>query len=130
MAVGDSAEEILASALLGDADEHSRGRYDQLGSRYDDVYAALLPLMERNTPTVAMAYEFWDGWIDSRNHDWQYYAGIGRDDWPHLAAEIAQALRGGTEIRNPVLIEHFGPRQPTTLRQRLRGRLGRGGLAP
>lgn len=78
----DDPEDILASALLADADAHEGNRFEDIGERYDDVLAGLLPLKDRWTLHVSVALEFWDGWVDARNHDWQYYPGIARDDWP------------------------------------------------
>jgi len=61
----------LNGYLLADADAHEGGRFDDVAERYDDVLAELLPLKDRWTPQVSIAFEFWDGWADARNHDWQ-----------------------------------------------------------
>lgn len=105
----DGAEDTLAVALLADADAHERERFGDVGERYDDVLAGLLPLKDRWTPRVSVALQFWDGWIDARNHDWRYYPGIARDDWPRLARDIARSLREGVEPTDPNLMAHFGP---------------------
>lgn len=103
-------EDSLAGALLADADAHARNRFDDIGERYDDVLTELLPFKDRWTPRVSLAFRFWDGWVDARNHDWQYYRGIARDDWPRLARVIARSLQEGVELTDPELMAHFGPR--------------------
>jgi hypothetical protein len=120
-----SAEDIVAGALRRDVAAHVTGHYEEIGWRYDDVYAEILPLMERQAPTMALAFQFWDGWIDARNHDWQYCEGIGREYWPHLAERVATALEARTEIDDPTLLAHFavGPRR--SLRELVRDRLRR-----
>ena len=104
-----SASPIIADALTNDAKAHVAGRFDEIGLQYDDVCAETLPSSRPATRTVAIALAFWDGWIDSRNHDWQYYPGIEHQDWPPLANEIAAALRSGDEITNPTLLRLFTP---------------------
>ena len=121
-------EDILASALLADADAHEGGRFDDIAERYDDVLAELLPLKDRWTPQVSIAFEFWDGWADARNHDWHYYPGIARDDWPRLARDIARSLREGVEPADPIVLQHFRPRPRRSWRTRFREWL-RGGTS-
>lgn len=57
---------------------------------------------------IFIALQFWDGWIDASNHDWQYYEPIMAADWPMMAREIAMALRADREITNPVVLDRFG----------------------
>jgi hypothetical protein len=54
-----------------------------------------------------IALSFWDGWIDARNHEWQYYPGIEESDWPKLAKEIVKALAKDQEITQPTVLAHF-----------------------
>ena len=109
----------MALALRQDADAHTAGRYDEIATRYDDVYGEVLALSEW-TPRLGIAFEFWDCWNDARNHDWRYYEGIGRDDWPKMAQEIAAALESGDEI-DATVVDRFGPQPRRSLRQRLSG---------
>jgi hypothetical protein len=111
-----SVEEIVAAALLRDAEAHAAGRFNVIGDSYDDVYGQILPLIEEPVTTVQLAFNFWDGWVDASNHEWQYYDGISREDWPRMAREIALALQAGKEITNPMLLERFGPRPRRSLR--------------
>jgi hypothetical protein len=116
---GPSAEAIVAAALLRECELHASGRFDEIGEAWDDVYGEILPLMDRPTPTVALAFNFWDGWVDACNHDWHNYPGIERQDWPVFARELADALTHGTEVEDPTLLRHFRPRQRRSLRARV-----------
>lgn len=112
-----SVEEIVAAALLNESKLHAEERFSELGDRYDDVHGEILPLMEEPNVTVGLAFNFWDCWVDAANHDWRYHEGIGRDDWPKLATEIAGALRQGVEVTDPVLVERFSPRPRRSFRR-------------
>lgn len=75
-AMATEADVILADALLADAEAHSAGRDGEIGERYDDVYAELLPLdglSERPVRTRAC------GRTDSRSHS-ECRLGGGRAD--------------------------------------------------
>jgi hypothetical protein len=113
-----SARSLIAESLRRDAEAQLAGRFDEVGLRCDDVEAAILS--ERPvTPAVALAFEFWYGWIDSRNHDWRFYPGIERDDWPRCAEEIAAALTSGDEITNPTILLLFTPQPQRSFRELL-----------
>lgn len=94
------AAEILAKALVADAELHEANRYHEIGERYDDVYGELLPLDGASEAPVRVALEFWDGWIDARNHDWLYYEGIGEHDWPRYARVVSDCLRSNRVPRS------------------------------
>jgi hypothetical protein len=106
-AMATEAADILADALLVDAEAHEAGRYGEIGERYDDVYAELLPLDGLSERPVRMALDFWDGWIDARNHDWLYYDGIEEHDWPRHARFVSACLRSGRIPDDPTLKKHF-----------------------
>ncbi len=112
------AAEILANALVADADAHEAKRYGEIGERYDDVYAQLLPLDGLSARSVRIAFDFWDGWIDARNHDWLYYDGIEQGDWPRHARFVAECLRSGRVPDDPTLQRHFDrpPNAPLLVR--------------
>jgi hypothetical protein len=109
--MGDAteADKIMAAALLDDARAHEAGSYAQIASRYDDIYAEILPLEDRITRRVAIALNFWDGWCDASNHEWRYHPGIGGRDWPVLARHIAENLNHGEEATDPRVLQHFSP---------------------
>lgn len=124
-AAGVSAGSIIADALRRDAEVHAAGRFDEIGRAYDDVLAATYSASQPATSPVVIALEFWGGWIDSRNHDWQFYPGIVRDDWPVRAAEIAAALESGDEISDPTLLRLFTPQPRRSIREWFRDLFGR-----
>jgi hypothetical protein len=101
------AASIVASALRQDASAHEAGHFETIANRYDDVYAEVLALCTDYSAPVATAFTFWDWWADARNHAWQYYDGIVRDDWPRLAHHVADAVEAGTPITDPALVRHF-----------------------
>ncbi len=101
--VVDSVEKALQDA----AEAHSAGRYESLAAIHESVDAHSLPSGTLAAENVAIALNFLDGWVDASNHEWQYYEGIGVDDWPNLARVIAGSLRQGREIVAPVVLRHF-----------------------
>jgi hypothetical protein len=112
------AAEILADALVADAELHEANRYHEIGERYDDVYAELLPLDGPSEAPVRVALAFWDGWIDARNHDWAYYEGIGEHDWPRYARVVSDCIRSSRVPDDPTLRKHFcrPPKPPMRVR--------------
>ena len=101
------AARIVASALRQDAIAQEAGNPEVIANRYDDVYAEVLPLCNGLPNLVARGFTFWDWWADARNHDWKYYDGIARDDWPRLARHVAEAVESAVPIADPVLVRHF-----------------------
>jgi hypothetical protein len=115
----NEADEILAEALIADATAHEAGRFDNLASQYDEVLCELLPIQNLGERRFAIAFNFWNGWCDASNHDWQYYPGITRDDWPRLARHIAERLRTGKAATVQIVIEKFAPENLRSIRVRL-----------
>lgn len=103
------AAAVLAAALRQDAAAHEAGTFAAIAERYDDVLAQVLPLCETLPDGVSQGFTFWDGWADARNHEWMYYEGIGRDDWPGLARLVADAVESDVGFTDPRLLRHFGP---------------------
>jgi hypothetical protein len=98
---------LLAEALEQDALGHEAGHFAEIATQYDLVYGRLLPVHDPFPRDISIAMAFWDSWADASRHDWQYYDGINRDDWPRLARQIAAALRDGTPITERRILEHF-----------------------
>ncbi len=113
------ANELVAAALLRDVEVQAAGDLDHIGESYDDVYGQVLPLADKPSQTLSLAFQFWDCWVDSANHDWQYYDNLSSNDWPRMAREIAAALNRGVEVTDPALVERFGPQQRRSLRERV-----------
>jgi hypothetical protein len=115
---------ILAAALRRDAILHESGQFDAIGEGYDDAEGELLPLEERRERDVGIAFSFWDGWIDARNHDWQCYDGIAQNDWPILARAIAASLEEPSSINDSRVLKHFARETQQSFWSRLKGWLG------
>jgi hypothetical protein len=102
-------DEILAAALLEDAIADESGEYGRVANRYDDIYGELLPIQDLGVRRFAIAFHFWDGWCDARNHEWRYYPGLTAADWPRLARHIAENLRRGEDATDTMVLENFSP---------------------
>lgn len=115
---------FLAAALEREAERHEDGLFHEIGTEYDPVLLETLPFEDRASPGFHFAYRFWDGWVAASNHEWLYYDGVGRDDWPRLAREVVASLRQGVEPSSPVLWQYFEPQPPGLLKRlwlRVRG---------
>lgn len=97
--------ESAAAGLLRCAVAHEAGDFRAIEREFDSFEASLTQDASAIADDVLLAFGFWDAWTDSSNHDWQYHDPIRKDDWPHLAREIAQSLRSGAPLTNPVLAE-------------------------
>jgi hypothetical protein len=100
--------ESAATGLLRCADAHEAGDFSEIEREFDVFEASLTQDASAIPNDVLLAFGFWDAWTDSSNHDWRYHEPIQRDDWPRLAREIADTLRSGVPIANPVLLDAFG----------------------
>jgi len=117
------AAEIFATALENDANDQDEGRYENIGMKWDDIYAQILPIEEDiNVPIYNMAFRFWDDWCDTSNHEWQYHEPITKKQWPQFARELAQCLRTGRMPTNLIIIEKFTPKPKIGLWQRIKQR--------
>ncbi|HEB54832.1 MAG TPA: hypothetical protein ENI98_00725 [Gammaproteobacteria bacterium] len=116
----NEAAEILAKALEEDAIAQESGNIDDIGLRWDDVYAEILPLQDVSEPIFAMAMQFWDGWVDASNHEWQYHKPVKKEQWPIFARELADCLRSGTMPANQMLIDVFSPGRRTIISKRIK----------
>ncbi len=109
----------MIEGLLNDATAHEAGRYKDIGAQFE-AFERLLTEADGNTNNqISLAYDFWDGWVDTRNHDWRYYEPITEADWPRLARHIVQALQEDRPVTELMLLNYFQrmPRPP--LKERL-----------
>ena len=108
----DKLRERLASHLEMAAEAQEAGNLPAIETGFD-VLDEVLPRGEGpEYDKLHIAFHFWDGWIDARNHDWQYYKGIGEQDWPQLARLIASDLRADREPQEKRILQHFDLREP------------------
>jgi hypothetical protein len=97
--------ESAVDGLLRCADAHEAGDFRAIEREFDAFEASLTQDASAIAHDVLLAFGFWDAWTDSSNHDWKYHEPIRRDDWPHLAREIAESLRRRAPIVNPALAQ-------------------------
>ncbi len=108
------AKQFLIENLTRDAAAHESGRYRDIGSGFDELDANLPRDGGPEFEQFFIALAFWDGWIDARNHDWQYYEEIGEAEWAALARKIVASLASGQELTEPAVLRRFDfrSRQP------------------
>ncbi len=97
----------LAKALEAAASAHDAGDLQAIEGNYDEMDGNLPRNSEARYTKLHIALNFWDGWIDGRNHGWHYYEGIGRKDWSDLARQVAKALREDQEITEERVLRYF-----------------------
>ena len=105
------AKRVFVDGLTRDAIAHESGRFRNVGEGFDNLDCKLPRNQGAEFDKFFIALNFWDGWIDARNHDWKYYQGIRQADWPRLARSIASDLSRDKEISDPLVLEHFDFRQ-------------------
>lgn len=103
----NEARQTLIAELTRDAEAHEADRYLDIGAEFERVDAELPRGQGSEFDKFFIAFHFWDGWIDARNHNWQYYEGIEERDWPRLARTIVEALESDQEITDPLVLKHF-----------------------
>ena len=104
----EEAKQEMINALLQAAAAHEAGRLALIEIPSYDLLDFGLPRdAGPEFDKLLGALEFWGGWIDSRNHDWQYYDGIGAKDWPRLARTIVADLDADKEITDEVVLATF-----------------------
>jgi hypothetical protein len=101
------AKQLFVDCLTRDATAHETGRFADVGDGFDNLDGQLPRNHNAEFDKLFIALNFWDGWIDARNHDWRYYKGIGQADWPRLARSIASNLSQDREITDPLVLAHF-----------------------
>lgn len=122
----DEAGQTLIAELNRDAEAHEAGRNQDIGAAFERVDGELPRGQGPEFDKLFIAFNFWEGWIDARNHNWQYYEGIKERDWPRLARTIINSLKADEEITDPLVLKHFDFRkQPGGVIQRLLDRITR-----
>ncbi len=115
------ATEILARALEADIETQELGNHLEIGEKWDDVYAELLPIEEEiNNPIYSLAFRFWDDWGDASNHNWLYHEPVTKEQWPVYAREIVSSLRACKLPESATIIEIFLPKPKAGLIQKLK----------
>lgn len=115
------AAKILATSLEEDIKTQELRSPLEIGEKWDDVYAQLLPIEDEiENPVYSLAFQFWDDWGDASNHDWLYHEPITKEQWPIYAREIASNLRVGKLPESIAIIEMFSPKPKVGFIQKLK----------
>jgi hypothetical protein len=96
-----TARNCLMAELHKDAAAHERGRYDEIGRRFDAVEREMPRGAAAQLGRLRVALAFWDGWIDARDRDWRPGGNIAKAEWPMLARRIASDLSEDHDISEP-----------------------------
>src|SRR6266513_1530826 len=96
-----AARELLVGYLIADATAHEKGRFDEIGRRFDSFEHQFPAGDEPGLAELRLALTFWDAWIDARNHGWQTTAGIQPAEWPVLSRAIATDLAAERPVSDP-----------------------------
>jgi hypothetical protein len=103
----DEAKHYLIEHLSRDVALHAAGDYWHVGDNFDDFDTNLPRNDDPKFKKLHIALNFWDGWQDARNHDWHFYKGISKNDWPRLAEIIIQNVKEEKKITDQIILEHF-----------------------
>lgn len=109
--LADTARQLFVEVLRRDADLHEQGELAMIGEGFEEIDGSWP--RGRNSHQLGLAWNFYDSWIDERNHGFVgHYEAITKDEWPRYARYIADRLEAGQEIADPVLLAEFdyGPR--------------------
>lgn len=101
------AKHYLIEHLSRDVVLHVAGDYGHVGDNFNDFDANLPRNGDPKFKKLYIALNFWDGWLDARNHDWHFYKGISQNDWPKLAKMIIQNIEEEKEITSEIILAHF-----------------------
>jgi hypothetical protein len=103
----EALRQRFIACLEGAARAHEIGDLPAISMGYDHLDAELPRNAGPDFDKLHVALEFWDGWIDARNHEWLYYPGVAAGDWPRLARAIADDLKQDRDITDKRVLERF-----------------------
>src|SRR5262249_15761966 len=107
----DEARETMASALDRAIKAHESQRLGAIEYGYEAIDAALAGNFDPRFQKLHIALQFWVSWLDSRNHQWQYYEPLTEQDWPVYARQIVLALREDRDIPSELILAVWPPRE-------------------
>ena len=90
----DGVREFLLENLMKDIKAQEKGRYLEIGEARSNLpnWGECETENEQEGERLGIAIEFWGRWTDAKNHDWAYYPGVEREDWPIIARQICQGI--------------------------------------
>ena len=105
-----SVKERMQSVLLRDAALHETGQLSAIGADFDELDTLTRSAQE----DVIVAWNFWEAWIDDRNHNFVgFYHGLEQEHWPRYARYIADCLAHDAPITDPLIVRYFGLQTPS-----------------
>lgn len=113
----EKARDYLVAALRRGAEAQEQEQLNRVGSAFDEFDSNLPRGAGSEFDKLHVALNFWDGWIDARNHDWQHHGPIRQRDWPRLARSTAAQVEAGEEVTEAMVLKKFdlgGNRKGTT----------------
>lgn len=103
----DQAREHMIRGISSAAIAHESDNLSSIDHGYEEIDAVLPRVSDERFDKLHIVLNFWDGWIDSRNHNWMNYTGIGKDDWPRLARILISDLEHDKEVSETSVLKHF-----------------------
>ena len=95
--------------LERDIEAHESGRIWDIGASEVDMPEWYLIEDEDARRPLSLAFDFWDSWIDDRNHGWCIYEPMTREQWPLIARHIVRGLREGWSWQQLMDNAYFNP---------------------
>jgi hypothetical protein len=81
----DQARDFIISAFPRLIEAHKGRNFKEIHEGFD-VFDRNLPRVKgQGWENFGIALNYWDTWIDAKNHNWQYYKPLTDNDWPNLA---------------------------------------------
>ena len=112
------AKTFIVERLRRDALLHEQRQFQKLGEGFGDNDGRF----PRAHDQLMIAWDFWDCWIDERNHKFPGFTeGVNQGDWPRLARHIADQLANDQAITDPFILERFVFKRGPSLLTRIKG---------
>lgn len=99
----EDARRFAITHLAADAQSHEQGEFEQIGGGYQHFDSAL-PRDLDGFEQLFIVLNFWDLWIDERNHYFVGHCKVSQEAWPALARSIVADLSAGRPISNPTVL--------------------------
>ena len=97
-------KQLMLYALRRAVAAHESGLFSNIENDFDDMDGRLPREAGPEFDKLLVALRFWDCWIDASNHDWQYYKGMTKDDWPRTARRVITDLEAEREISDEAIL--------------------------
>ena len=107
----EKAKKLIIEHLERDIKLHNEEKFEEIGqgfNKFDKEFPEFYTELIDNHPQLMIAWDFWDSWIDERNHGFPCFTkGMTKEKWPILAEHIVEKLSSGEEISDPFVLSAF-----------------------